>query len=346
MVKSLIAPRLAAFWPYTPTRLDDVARWSSLVTAGAFQRLWLGQSAVIDTSAAISYAAGAGRSCPVGVAVQVIPMHHPATAAQQIRALAASSTQPVRVCFSPGDARAQTVFTGRRWASPLTATREFLTVVRALLRGEALDQCGDYYSLRGQLPFPATEAHLGLGVLRPRMARLAGELADTAVTWLAPPAYVRDVIVPELDAGAASAERVRPELVVPVHAAVAAPGRDARQIAQSAVGHHLQGDTYRAMLDLAGERSALEDGADGALASGLMTYGSIDDIAARVAEVAACGADEIPLVLHHPIREWDDALEEWLEVGHGVATRLATLLGPRDGVKGADVPALEAGVST
>lgn len=318
-------PRLAAFWPYTPTRLDDLVRWSELAAAGPYERLWLGQSAVVDTAGAVAYAAGAGRRCPLGLAVQVIPMHNPVTAAQQIRGMATASGAEVRVCFSVGDPVAQTAFTGQRFRSPLTATREFLTVLRALLDGAPLQQRGDYYSFAAQVPAPEPDhpVRLGLGTLRPRMAALAGEIADTAVTWLTPPSYVRDVLVPALTQGAASAGRAAPELVVPVHAALAAPDRDPRTIAEAALGSHLRTSHYREMLAGAGESRVLRSGVDGALESGLLTYGSVDDIADRVAEAAASGADEIPLVLHQPQRRWPAVREEWLAVGAAVTARLS-----------------------
>lgn len=319
-------PRLAAFWPYTPTRLDDLVRWSELAATGPYQRLWLGQSAVIDTTGAVAYAAGAGKCCPLGLAVQVIPMHNPVAAAQQSRALAAASGAEVRVCFSAGDPVAQQAFTGQRFRSPLTATREFLTVLRALLDGAPLEQRGEYFSFAAQMPTPPPDhpVRLGLGTLRPRMATLAGEVADTAVTWLTPPAYVRDVLVPALTHGAASAGRARPELVVPVHAALAAPDRDPRRIAEAALGSHLRTSHYREMLARAGESQALRVGVDGALDSGLFTYGSVDDIADRVAEAAASGADEVPLVLHQPARQWSALRDEWWAVGEAVAARFSS----------------------
>lgn len=323
-------PRLAAFWPYTPTCLDAFVQWSQLAGEGGYERLWVGQSSVIDTSGAVAFAAGSGHRCPIGVAVQVIPMHNPITTAQQIRVMAAASNAELRVCFSPGDAAAQIAFSGRRFRSPLTATREFLTILRAILDGDPLQQDGENFSFAAHIPVgaPDNPVRLGLGTLRPRMAHLAGEIADTAVTWLTPPAYVREVLIPALTEGAASAGRARPELVVPVHAALAAPDRDPRQIARRAIGNHLRASHYRDMLATAGETAALEAGLDGALEARLLTYGTVEDIADRVAEVAAAGADEIPLVLHQPDRDWASMRDEWLSIGEAVSQRLASAQSP------------------
>ncbi|MET9340893.1 LLM class flavin-dependent oxidoreductase [Nonomuraea sp. NPDC003804] len=54
--------------------------------------------------------------------------------------------------------------------------------------------------------------------LGPAMARVAGEPADVAITWLVPAAHLRDLIVPALREGAEAAGRPIPRLVslVPV----------------------------------------------------------------------------------------------------------------------------------
>lgn len=321
-----VRPRLAAFSPFTPAAIDDVVRWSDLAS-GAYQRLWLGQSVAIDTATAVTYAAGAGHRCPIGIAVDVIPMHNPLSIAQSLRGIATATRHDVRACFSAGDPVAQERFTGRRYRSPLTATREFLTVLRRLLDGERVRHDGRYFPLDAQLPAkPMNERILlGIGVLRPGMTRLAGEIADTATSWLTPPEYVRDVIVPALDEGAAIAGRTRPELVVPVHAVLAAPGRDPVRLAELAIGKHLRTPSYRALLALAGQDGVLERGSSAALDSGLVTYGSPADIAERVRAVAAAGADEVPLVLHRPYTdEWPVIRDEWLAVGAAVDDELRT----------------------
>jgi len=203
--------------------------------------------------------------------------------------------------------------------------------VRALVDGEPLRQEGRYFPMAVALPGPRLTSRvlLGLGTLRPRMARLAGEVADVATTWLTPPDYVRDVLVPALEEGARTAGRARPELVVPVHAVLAAPGRDPVELARTAVGTHLRADHYRTVLSMAGEHAAVRDGAAGALASGLVTYGTADEIADRVVAAAEAGADEVALVLHQPHRPWPAVREEWLAVGEVVAARLARVARPR-----------------
>ena len=81
--------------------------------------------------------------------------------------------------FSPGPKLFQSALLGAPYASPLTAAREYIVALRGLLDGQEVMQQGEYVSLHGGQPrVPPPPVSLGLGVLRPRMARLAGEIAD------------------------------------------------------------------------------------------------------------------------------------------------------------------------
>ncbi|WP_455353365.1 hypothetical protein [Streptomyces sp. SYSU K217416] len=56
----------------------------------------------------------------------------------------------------------------------------------------------------GALALPGMDhpgVELGLGVLRPVLARAAGRVADVAISWMTPSAYLRDVLVPALAKG-------------------------------------------------------------------------------------------------------------------------------------------------
>src|SRR5690606_32168474 len=101
-------------------------------------------------------------------------------------------------------------------------------------------------------PLPGQSVEVGLGVLRPRMARLAGELADVAITWLTPASYLAQRILPALEEGAAAAGRSTPRTVAIVPVALPAAGRDPIDLALASNGMHLQTPHYRDMLRQAG----------------------------------------------------------------------------------------------
>jgi alkanesulfonate monooxygenase SsuD/methylene tetrahydromethanopterin reductase-like flavin-dependent oxidoreductase (luciferase family) len=215
-----------------------------------------------------------------------MPLRHPLEAAIQARSVAVVTNQPVVTGFGPGAVALQDSLLGRRYGSQLTAVREFATLVRAFLDGEPVAQDGDYFSFHGDLtPTPAPRVDLGLGVLRPAMARVAGEVADVAITWLTPASYLRNQIVPALRA----ADR-RPRLVATVPLALRQPDRDPAQLADTV---HLRVPHYVDMLRKAGVDTS--DVARAAVDAGAFVYGDPDEIAKQLTEFAEAGVDEIVL---------------------------------------------------
>jgi alkanesulfonate monooxygenase SsuD/methylene tetrahydromethanopterin reductase-like flavin-dependent oxidoreductase (luciferase family) len=85
---------------------------------------------------------------------------------------------------------------------PVSEMREYVAIVRAILRGEDPppgDKWRTGFHLAGLDPRP--DVPILVGALSPRMLRAAGEIADGVVLWLCNPNYIRDVVVPEVRAG-------------------------------------------------------------------------------------------------------------------------------------------------
>ncbi|MGB8381541.1 MAG: LLM class flavin-dependent oxidoreductase [Dermatophilaceae bacterium] len=288
--------------PFVPARIESVLPFAALAAATPGLRLWQGQSLAIEGHHMFASLATHGYRVPTGLGVSLMPMRHPFQAAVETRSLALATGRSVIAGFGPGARSLQKALLGQPYRSPLTASREYLTIVRALLNGLPVDYPGENFRMHGQLAkCPAPPVQLGLGVLRSGMAQLAGELADVAVTWLTPPAYIRDVLRPAMQRGAAQGIRsqvCRVTAMVPV--ALAGHERDPVLLAVASSGNHLRGPHYQAMLRAAGVAVTGRDVAVDAkalLAANAFVYGDRDDIAAGLAEYAAAGVDEVCLNL-------------------------------------------------
>jgi alkanesulfonate monooxygenase SsuD/methylene tetrahydromethanopterin reductase-like flavin-dependent oxidoreductase (luciferase family) len=287
---------LSVQMPVPPTRPAQALPFAALVRDGLAERLWQGQSLRIEPHQMFAYLAAAGYRIPVGIGVSLMPLRHPFESALHAASLAATMGEPIVAGFGPGAAAFQVSLHGAPYASPLTAAREYLTVVRGLLAGEPVDRHGAYFPCHAVLPpMPQARVEIGLGVLRPRMARLAGELADVAITWLTPPRYLAAEVVPALAEGAAVAGRERPRLVTVVPVCLAASGRDPAAITFAATWAHLSMPHYRSMLRRACVDVDSPAAAQALLDAGASLYGSPAAIADAVAEYAAAGVDEIVL---------------------------------------------------
>jgi probable F420-dependent oxidoreductase len=94
---------------------------------------------------------------------------------------------------------------GQRYERPVRAMREFVTILRRILSGEAVTFEGEIFSVQGfqlQMQPPERPARIYMAAIGPQMTRLAGELADGIIGYCYSAAYVRDTVLPNLRAGA------------------------------------------------------------------------------------------------------------------------------------------------
>jgi alkanesulfonate monooxygenase SsuD/methylene tetrahydromethanopterin reductase-like flavin-dependent oxidoreductase (luciferase family) len=287
--------------PFLPRRPEQILPYAGLVHWSNASRLWQGQSVMIEPHQGFVAAAGAGFRVPTGLGVTLMPLRHPYEAALQARSLAMATGQPVTAGFGPGGRPLQRSLLGEPYRSPLTAAREYLSIVRGLLAGDGVDVRGEYFSCRAEMPrYPAPKVEIGLGVLRPGMARLAGEVADVAVTWLTPAHYLRDTVLPAMREGAGGKGRRTPRLTAIVPLALARPDREPAELALASNAAHLQGAHYIDMLRRSGTDVAGDDPAANAKAlvdGGAFLSGDPDELVAKLGAFRDAGVDEVVLNL-------------------------------------------------
>ncbi len=99
---------------------------------------------------------------------------------------------------------------GQRYERPVRAMREFVTILRRILSGEAVTFEGEIFSVQGfqlQMQPPERPVRIYMAAIGPQMTRLAGELADGILGYCYSAEYVRDTVLPNLRAGAERAGR-------------------------------------------------------------------------------------------------------------------------------------------
>lgn len=289
---------LSVMFPVSPVDPTEVETFAKFVDLAGLQRLYMGQGLVFETHTTLARLVGSGIRIPLGTAVTLMPMRHPVLAAMHARELAAFTDQRYVAGLGMGSRQFVDAVGGGWPASPLGYTREYATIVRSLLETGAVDLQGKYFQVRTRLdPQMDVEVDLALGVLRPAMTRLAGEIADIGISWLTPPEYCAEQLVPALEKGGADRDR-RARLAAVVAVAVDRPGRDPVELAKAGLMNHLRAPHYGDALQKAGYDIRIGDAEHNAreiVERGLYVCGSPSEIADALAEYKAAGVDDILL---------------------------------------------------
>ena len=142
---------------------------------------------------------------------------------------------------------------GMSYATPGRHTEEYVEIVAALLRGEAVDVAGDELTLRGVPAQPiAQPVQLLVAALAPRLLRVAGAVADGTILWMGNARAVETHVAPRLAAAAAAAGRPAPRVVAGLPVAVHDDVAEARAVAAKQFAIYGTLPNYRRILDHGG----------------------------------------------------------------------------------------------
>lgn len=163
---------------------------SASITAeqAGFDEIWLAEDYFFTGGiSAASIALEATENIQIGLGVVSAMARHPALLAMELATMSRVHDERLVAGIGLGVPTWLRQM-GIHPASPLTAMRECVTSVKALLRGETLSVDGDVYRFDNvSLTYPETSAPtpIRMGVSGPNMLRLSGEVADGSVLSVA-----------------------------------------------------------------------------------------------------------------------------------------------------------------
>jgi F420-dependent oxidoreductase-like protein len=183
---------------------------------------------------------------------------------------------------------------GQEIGKPVAEMREYVGIVRAILRGEDPPQGERWrtgFRFMGYEPRP--DIPIYVAGLSPGMLRLAGEVADGVVLWLCIPSYIRDHVVPHVREGRERAGKPLDgfDIVAAVPSAVTDDPAGARERLRQELVPYFHLPFYRAMI----ERSGFEEEVEASAASDrfmeeLAAIGDAGEARATVAAYREAGA--------------------------------------------------------
>jgi alkanesulfonate monooxygenase SsuD/methylene tetrahydromethanopterin reductase-like flavin-dependent oxidoreductase (luciferase family) len=150
---------------------------------------------------------------------------------------------------------------GQTIDKPVAEMREYVAIVRAILRGEDPPP-GEKWRTGFRLSpgLEAPDLPIYIAALSPAMLRLAGEIADGVLLWLCTPNYIRDVVVPEVTTGRERAGKSLDgfDIVPAVPAAVVDDPYEAYAAMRADLLPYFGLPFYRAMIERSGYQADIE----------------------------------------------------------------------------------------
>jgi probable F420-dependent oxidoreductase len=197
----------------------------------------------------------------VGSGVVPIYTRTPATMAQTAATIDELSDGRLTLGVGVSHRPVVEVWHGQTIDKPVAEMREYLSIVRAILRGEQPPNGSKWqtgFRLAGIDPRPAIPIYIA--GLSPAMLRLAGEVADGVILWLCNPGYIRDVVVPEVTTGRARAGLSLDgfDIVAAVPSALTSDPADAYAAMRMDLVPYFGLPFYRAMLERSGFAADIE----------------------------------------------------------------------------------------
>jgi F420-dependent oxidoreductase-like protein len=174
---------------------------AQVAAAASFDSVWTNQHPGGLDPLAVLTAMGDGPR-ELGTAVVLTYPRHPVVMATEALTVQTFTGGRLTLGVGPGHATAITGGFGIPYAAPARHTREYLEVLRPLLRGEHVKYSGEFFTVDTQLAIKAPEPPVLLSALGPRMLEVARDLADGTIAVWVRPETVADYLVPSLGDGA------------------------------------------------------------------------------------------------------------------------------------------------
>lgn len=196
-----------------PHRLDaaDVVGFARRVEGLGFDELWIPENtSYVGGVAAVGIALASTESIRIGLGVMPVSLRHPFVVAMEVGTLAGAFPGRFVAGFGSGVSAWLDALDSQP-KSPLSAVRETVSAVDALLRGDTVEINGGQFGIHGQALAASVQTRppLMIAALGPRMLALAGKRTQGAIlSVLSSPEFV-SIARSELDAATTNDDTTR-----------------------------------------------------------------------------------------------------------------------------------------
>jgi len=198
---------------------DDPVLWAGLAEEAercGFHSVWTSEAYGSDAVSPLAWIGSRTTNVRLGTAIMQMPARSPATTAATVATLDLLSGGRVLLGLGTSGPQVAEGWHGQAWGKPLTRTREYVEIVRAVLRREApLEHHGEHYDIPYSGPGatglgkplriivhpPRAEVPIYLAAIGPKNVALAAEIADGWLPIFFSPERFADTHRPMLEEG-------------------------------------------------------------------------------------------------------------------------------------------------
>ena len=235
--------------------VDKIVRQAQQAEEQGFTSLWYASIVQGDPLVAMAIAGRETSRIELGTAVlQTYPCHPILQANRATSVVQAMGRPGFTLGIGPSHESLIRNVYGLSYDRPGLNTEEYVSILTRLMRGQDVDLDGGEWSAHSagrSVPTPQPVPVL-VAALGPRLLRVAGQYADGAVLWMAPPRAIEAHIVPKLTAAAAEAGRPAPRVVAGLPVAVHGDEQEARAAVAATSGAYAGMPNYQRVLEVGG----------------------------------------------------------------------------------------------
>jgi F420-dependent oxidoreductase-like protein len=235
------------------TNVDKIIGQAQRAEADGFSTLWYSSMVLGDPLVAMAIVGRETSTIEVGTAVLQTYPCHPLLQANRLASVTVAMGRPgLTLGIGPSHEPVVRGVYGLPYDHPGRNTEEYIRTLAGLLRGETVDFDGQDWTVHsaGRSTAPQHPVPILLSALGPRMLRVAGQIADGTILWMAPIRAVEKHVVPKIHAAAAAAGRPVPRIVAGLPIAVHDDVDEARAAAGESAGMYAGMPNYQRILDI------------------------------------------------------------------------------------------------
>ena len=242
-----------------------------------------------------TFAAAAARTERIRLGTCIVPTwpRHPIVTVQQMQVLTQLAPGRMVLGLGPSHKPGMTDMFGVDFRLPLTNLKEYVHVVKSLMRDGSVDFQGTIYHAKASIPQTAEDMPIMASALRLGSYEYCGEETDGAISWVSPYKFLAEEALPAMQKGARKAGRETPPLVAHVPMCVHDNRDEVRAAAKAQLVHYPRLPFYVKMLVASGYPEAQSNTWSDDMIDAVVVSGNEVQVAERLKGIFDSGISEI-----------------------------------------------------